>query len=104
MLMAACQVRMSPKDAVKMCLKDGDDVDVNFRDKERSVSLANTLICMQPGFATEMHLDTDEANAARIAFQTQGARVINTAHRKADILAKNNTYLNNTYLNSRNFA
>jgi hypothetical protein len=41
-----------------------------------------------------MHIDTDEANAAGIAFSTKGELVMNEIRGKADIVAKKNMILN----------
>lgn len=94
LIIAARHIHMTPEDAVKMGLKDGDYVDVNIGEGERSVSFANTLIRAKEGYVTEMHIDTDEANAAGIAFQTKGELVVNEIRGEADIVAKKNMELN----------
>jgi acetate kinase len=94
LIIAARHIHMSPEDAVKMDLENGDYVDVKLGDGDRSVSFANTLIRVKEGYTTEMHIDTDEANAAGIAFQTKGELVMNETRSKADIVAKKNMELN----------
>jgi acetate kinase len=94
LIIAARHIHMSPEDAVKMSVKNGDYVDVKLGDGDRSVSFANTLIRVKEGYVTEMHIDTDEANAAGIAFQTKGELVMNETRGEADIVAKKNMELN----------
>jgi acetate kinase len=94
LIIAARHIHMSPQDAKKMGVKDGDYVDVKLGDGARDVSFGNTLIRVKQGYVTEMHIDTDEANAAGIAFSTKGELVINETHGTADIVAKKNMELN----------
>jgi acetate kinase len=94
LIIAARHIHMSPQDAAKMGVKNGDYVDVKLGDGDRSVSFANTLIRVKEGYVTEMHIDTDEANAAGIAFQTKGELVMNETRGEADIVAKKNMELN----------
>lgn len=94
LIIAARHVHMSPQDAIKMGLKDGDYVDVKLGDGERGVSFGNTLIRVKEGYVTEMHIDTDEANAAGIAFSTEGELVLNETRGDASIVARKNMELN----------
>ena len=93
LIIAARHIHMHPDDAERMKLRHGDYVDVKLGSGERSVSFANTLIRVSPNFATEMHIDTDEANAASIAFHTQGELVLNEARGEANILTRKNMQL-----------
>jgi propanediol utilization protein len=68
---------MSPADAKAMRLQDGDYVDMQLGDEKRSLTFQNTLIRVKEGYVTEMHIDTDEANAAGILFQSVGELVNN---------------------------
>jgi acetate kinase len=94
LIIAARHIHMSPADAVRMGFKDGDYVDVKVGQGDRGVSFSNTLIRVKEGYATEMHIDTDEANAAGMVFQTQGELVTNETRGEADILARKNMELN----------
>jgi acetate kinase len=94
LIIAARHIHMSPEDAAKMGLKDGDYVDVKMGGGDRSVSFANTLIRVKEGYVTEMHIDTDEANAAGITFSTKGELVTNEICGEADIVAKKHMELN----------
>jgi acetate kinase len=93
LIIAARHIHMSLEDAQKMDLKDGDYVDIRL-DGERGISFANTLIRVKDGYVTEMHIDTDEANAAGIAFQTKGELVIDEPCGQADIISRKNMELN----------
>lgn len=94
LIVAARHIHMSPEDAVKMGFKDGDYVDVKLGDGIRDVSFSNTLIRVKQGYATAIHIDTDEANAAGITFSTKGELVLNDLRGEVDIIAKNNMDLN----------
>jgi len=93
LIIAARHIHVSPEDALRMGLQDGDYVDVKLGG-ERSILFANTLIRVKEGYVTEMHIDTDEANAAGIAFKTKGELVMNEKCGEADIVAKKNMQLN----------
>lgn len=93
LIIAARHIHMSPDDAKKMDLKDGDYVDVKL-DGAREISFANTLIRVKESYVTEMHIDTDEANAAGIAFHTEGELVIDEPGEQADIVSRKNMELN----------
>ena len=57
---------MSPKDAESAGVKNGDIVSVKV-DNERATTYNNVLIRVDPSFTLEMHIDNDEANAAKIS-------------------------------------
>jgi acetate kinase len=84
-IIAARHIHMSPDDAKKMELKNGDYVDVTLSDGERDISFGHTMIRIKKGYVTEMHIDTDEANAAGIEYCTKGELIINHTIKKADI-------------------
>lgn len=60
---AARHIHMSPEDAEHFGVKNKDTVNVRF-DGQRSVVFENVGIRVHPSFVLEMHVDTDEANAA----------------------------------------
>ena len=65
-IIASRHIHMSPADAQKAGVKNGDVVSVKV-DNERATTYNNVLIRVDPTFTLEMHIDTDEANAAKIA-------------------------------------
>ncbi|MCK9521642.1 MAG: acetate/propionate family kinase [Proteobacteria bacterium] len=58
-------IHMDPEDALAFGLRDRDIVRVHIPG-ERSVIFGDVLVRVYPGFSLEMHLDTDEANAAEV--------------------------------------
>jgi len=62
-IIAARHIHMKPADAKKLGIKDCDIVSVKT-DGVRSVVFNNVLIRIREDFVLDMHIDTDEANAA----------------------------------------
>jgi len=77
LIIAARHIHMHPDDATAMGVQDGDYVDVRLGDSERGVLFTHTLIRVKASYITEMHIDTDEANAAGISLHSEGALIIN---------------------------
>lgn len=65
-IVAARHIHMSPKDAQMAGVKDGDYVSVKANN-ERGAIFEHVKIRVDESFTLEMHIDTDEANAAQIA-------------------------------------
>jgi putative phosphotransacetylase len=57
---------MSPADATAAGVHDGDIVSVKA-DNERGTTFNQVKIRVDESFTLEMHIDTDEANACKIA-------------------------------------
>ena len=70
-IIAARHIHMSPKDAEEIGVQDKALVSVQA-DNERKTTYDQVLVRVDPSFTLEMHIDTDEANAAGIR---QGDRV-----------------------------
>jgi len=64
-IIAARHIHMSPADASKAGVKDGDYVSVSV-DNERGTTFDKVKIRVDESFTLEMHIDTDEANASEI--------------------------------------
>jgi len=58
-------IHMAPEDALGFGLRDRDVVRVKV-EGERSLIFGDVLVRIHPDFRLEMHIDTDEANAAEI--------------------------------------
>lgn len=65
-IIAKRHIHMSPKDAMAAGVHDGDVVSVRA-DNERGTVFNHVQIRVDDSFTLEMHIDTDEANAAKIA-------------------------------------
>lgn len=64
-IVAKRHIHMSPEDAAQSGCKDGETVSVKV-DNERGTVFNHVQIRVDKSFTLEMHIDTDEANAAGI--------------------------------------
>ena len=65
-IIAKRHIHMAPKDAMAAGVHDGDIVSVKA-ENERGTVFNHVQIRVDDSFTLEMHIDTDEANAAKIA-------------------------------------
>jgi putative phosphotransacetylase len=65
-IVAARHLHLSPEDGSAWNLADGDVIDVRCGSGPRRVTLHGVLVRSGTTHATELHLDTDEANAAAV--------------------------------------
>ena len=65
-IVAKRHIHMAPQDAMAAGVHDGDIVSVKA-DNERGTTFNNVQIRVDDSFTLEMHIDTDEANAVKIA-------------------------------------
>ncbi len=76
LIIAARHIHMGPDDAARLSLQDGDEVDVTLGDTGRALTFDRVLVRVSANAATEMHIDTDEANAAGITGLAEGEIVL----------------------------
>jgi putative phosphotransacetylase len=65
-IIAQRHLHVAPGDAKSLGVADGDRVAVECGPAGRRVTLHDVLVRLGPTHATELHLDTDEANAAQV--------------------------------------
>jgi propanediol utilization protein len=71
-------IHMTPAAADRFGVVDGDFVDVRVGEHHRALTFGDVLIRVRADFHLEMHVDTDEANAAGIA--TGASAVLECVH------------------------
>ncbi|MEM8584173.1 MAG: acetate/propionate family kinase [Bacteroidota bacterium] len=59
-------IHMTPGDAARFGVGDRDVVEVAIDNNERGLTFGNVLVRVSPKYVLEMHIDTDEGNAAEI--------------------------------------
>ena len=64
MIVAQRHIHMSPLDALILNVSHGDKVSVAIKGDERRLIFDNVAVRVSPDMRLEMHIDTDEANAA----------------------------------------
>jgi putative phosphotransacetylase len=65
-IIAQRHLHVAPADARQLAVADGDVAAVECGPAGRRVTLHDVVVRMGPSHATELHLDTDEANAAQV--------------------------------------
>lgn len=72
-------IHMTPDDAEHYGVSDGDMVEVRISGGERDLTFGDVLVRVKSSYKLEMHIDTDEANAAELARKSEGALVYEDA-------------------------
>ncbi|MCP4123732.1 MAG: acetate/propionate family kinase [Bacteroidetes bacterium] len=68
-------IHMTPEDAKRFEVADKDIVEVEVKTVERSLTFGNVMIRVSPKYKLEMHIDTDEGNAAELSRGAEGTLV-----------------------------
>lgn len=66
LIIAARHIHTNPADAAMLGIEDGEYIDLQVGDEDRGLTFGRTLVRVAENSSTEVHIDTDEANAAGI--------------------------------------
>lgn len=83
-------IHMTPEDAQIFGVEDKDIVDVEVMNESRPLTFGNVLVRVSPKYKLEMHIDTDEANAAELPRYSEG--VLNKTDGSAHLLKRKKRY------------
>ena len=72
---------MSTADAQLLGVRDCDAVSVRVDSRGRDLTFSDVTVRTSPGFTLELHLDTDEANAAGVTTGDQAELIVDAARR-----------------------
>ncbi|MBK6597872.1 MAG: phosphate propanoyltransferase [Proteobacteria bacterium] len=75
LICAQRHIHMTPADAARWQVNHGDMVDVAVDTEGRDLEFSDVLVRVSPQFKFEMHVDTDEANAADLSRGDEGVLV-----------------------------
>ncbi len=71
-------IHMTPEDAALFGVEDRDIVEVEVSQGDRALTFGNVLIRVSPKYKLEMHIDTDEGNAAELSRGGAAGALIST--------------------------
>lgn len=80
LIVAHRHVHANPADAASLGLKDGEHFEVSIDSSSRDVTFADVVLRVSEGAILEMHIDTDEANAAGVIHNGEGVIVRSRCH------------------------
>jgi acetate kinase len=74
-------IHMNPADAAVLGLKDQDRVEVAVESQDRRLIFGDVIVRVSPEYRLELHLDTDEGNAAGLRREQAGLLLTQTEGR-----------------------
>ncbi len=82
LIVAQRHIHMQPEDAMRLGFSDRDLVEVEIDSPRRTVVFGDVAVRVDPDYRLEMHIDTDEANAAAIPHGADGELMPTSCHAK----------------------
>jgi len=80
LIIAQRHIHMPPEDARRLAFADHDLVEVEIDSAHRTTVFRDVVVRIDPQFILEMHIDTDEANAAAISHGGDGELMAASCH------------------------
>ncbi len=68
-------IHMTTADAARYGVSDGDEVEIKITGGPRDLTFGDVLVRVKDSYLLEMHIDTDEANAAELGRVSEGTLV-----------------------------
>ncbi|HHW24789.1 MAG TPA: phosphate propanoyltransferase [Bacillota bacterium] len=75
-IVAKRHIHMTPEDAERIGVENGQIVSVKVNTPERSLIFGDVVVRVSPKFSLAMHIDTDESNAANAGGEVYGEIII----------------------------
>ena len=72
LITAARHLHIGPDDAARRGLSNGQSIAIRVGQGDRALTFTGVAVRVQPNAVTEVHIDTDEANAAGLPPQSEG--------------------------------
>ncbi len=72
LICARRHIHMHTDDAERFGVKTGDEVEIAITGGDRDLIFCDVMVRVSPKYKLEMHIDTDEANAAELSGVTEG--------------------------------
>lgn len=88
LICALRHIHMHPDDAAAYGVQDNDVVEVAITGGPRDLVFGDVQVRVNPNFRLEMHIDTDEGNAAELSSGAEGHLAYTAAAAGAGILRK----------------
>lgn len=80
LIVAQRHIHMHPDEAQRFGFNDRDVVEVEIDSAQRTTAFRDVMIRVSPDFRLEMHIDTDEANAAGVSHGGEGVLMPTACH------------------------
>ncbi|MDO8777206.1 MAG: acetate/propionate family kinase [Burkholderiaceae bacterium] len=93
LIIAQRHIHMPPEDALRHAFADHDLVEVEIDSDHRTTVFRDVVVRIDPQFILEMHIDTDEANAAAVSHGGDGELMATSCHATLTACEPKRTFL-----------